>query len=31
MPEYVYRAVTKRGQIVRNKVESSNKSNLIKN
>lgn len=30
MPEYVYRAVTKRGQIVRNKVESSNKSNLIK-
>lgn len=30
MPEYVYRAVTKRGQIVRNKVESSDKSNLIK-
>jgi type IV pilus assembly protein PilC len=30
VPEYVYRAVTKRGQIVRNKVESSNKSNLIK-
>lgn len=30
MPEYVYRAVTKRGQIVRNKVEESNKNNLVK-
>ena len=30
MPEYVYRAVTKRGQIVRNKVEESSKNNLIK-
>ncbi len=30
MPEYVYRAVTKRGQIVRNKVEESSKNNLVK-
>ncbi|MCI9178031.1 MAG: type II secretion system F family protein [Clostridia bacterium] len=30
MPEYVYRAVTKQGQIVRNKVEESSKSNLVK-
>lgn len=30
MPEYLYRAVTKRGQIVRNKVEESSKNNLIK-
>lgn len=30
MPEYVYRAVTKRGQVVRNKVEESSKNNLIK-
>ncbi len=30
MPEYVYRAVTKRGQIVRNKVEEMNKNTLIK-
>lgn len=30
MPEYVYRAVTKRGQIVRNKVEETSKNNLIK-
>ena len=30
MPEYVYRAVTKRGQIVRNKVEESNKNSLVK-
>ena len=30
MPEYVYRAVTKQGQIVRNKVEESSKNNLIK-
>lgn len=25
MPEYIYRAVTRRGQIVRNKVEESSK------
>lgn len=30
MPEYVYRAVTKRGQIVRNKVEESSKNTLVK-
>lgn len=30
MPEYVYRAVTKNGQIVRNKVEESSKNNLVK-
>ena len=30
MPEYVFRAVTKRGQIVRNKVEESSKNSLIK-
>ena len=30
MPEYVYRAVTKRGQIVRNKVEDTNKNSLVK-
>lgn len=30
MPEYVYRAVTKRGQIVRNKVEEVSKNTLIK-
>ena len=30
MPEYVYKAVTKQGQIVRNKVEESSKNNLIK-
>lgn len=30
MPEYVYRAVTKRGQIVRNKVEATSKNNLVK-
>lgn len=30
MPEYVYRAVTKRGQIVRNKVEETSKNHLIK-
>lgn len=29
MPEYVYRAVTNRGQIVRNKVEETSKNNLI--
>ena len=30
MPEYVYKAVTKQGQIVRNRVEESSKNNLIK-
>ncbi len=30
MPEYIYRAVTKQGQIVRNKVEGTSKQNLIK-
>ncbi len=30
MPEYMYRAVTEQGQIVRNKVEESSKNNLIK-
>ena len=30
MPEYVYRAVTKQGQIVKNKVEESSKNNLVK-
>lgn len=30
MPEYIYRAVTSRGQIVRNKVEDVNKNTLIK-
>ena len=30
MPEYVYRAVTRRGQIVRNKVEESSKNTLVK-
>ena len=30
MPEYIYRAVTKRGQIVRNKVDAISKNNLIK-
>lgn len=30
MPEYVYRAITDKGQIVRNKVEESSKQNLIK-
>ena len=30
MPEYVYRAVTSKGQIVRNRVEDVNKNNLIK-
>ena len=30
MPEYVYRAVTKKGQIVKNKVEESSKNNLVK-
>ena len=30
MPEYVYRAVTKQGQIVRNKVEEVSKNTLVK-
>lgn len=30
MPEYVYRAVTPRGQIVRNKIEEASKLTLIK-
>lgn len=30
MPEYRYRAITKEGLVVRNKVESSSKQNLIK-
>lgn len=30
MPEYVYRAITKEGLIVKNKVESASKQNLIK-
>ena len=30
MPEYVYRAVTSKGQVIRNKVEDVNKNTLIK-
>lgn len=30
MPEYIYRAITKEGIIVKNKVESTSKQNLIK-
>ena len=30
MPEYTYKAVTKQGQIVKNKVEETSKNNLIK-
>ena len=30
MPEYVYRAITKEGVIVKNRVESTSKQNLIK-
>jgi len=30
MPEYVYRAVTSKGQIIKNKVEDVNKNSLIK-
>ena len=30
MPEYVYKAVTNQGQIVRNRVEASSKNNLVK-
>ena len=30
MPTYIYKAATKNGMIVRNRVESSSKQNLIK-
>ena len=30
MPEYIYRAVTSKGQIVRNRVEDVNRNTLIK-
>ena len=30
MPQYVYRAITREGIIVRNRVESTSKQNLIK-
>ena len=30
MPEYIYRAVTSKGQIVRNRVEDANKHTLVK-
>ena len=30
MPEYVYKAVTNQGQIVKNRVEASSKNNLVK-
>ncbi len=30
MPVYVYRAVTKTGVVVKNRVESSSRQNLIK-
>ena len=30
MPEYVYKAVTSKGQIVKNKVEETNRNTLIK-
>ena len=30
MPEYIYRAVTEKGQIVRNRVEDVNRNTLIK-
>jgi len=30
LPEYVYKAVTKQGQIVKNRVEESSKNNLVK-
>lgn len=30
MPEYLYKAVTKQGQIVKNRVEESSKNNLVK-
>ena len=30
MPEYIYRAVTSKGQVVRNRVEAVNKNNLVR-
>ena len=30
MPEYIYKAVTKQGQIVRNRVEDASKNTLVK-
>ena len=30
MPEYIYKAITSKGQIVRNRVEDVNKNNLVK-
>lgn len=30
MPEYIYRAITSKGQVVRNRVEDVNRNNLIK-
>ena len=30
MPEYVYRAITREGVIVKNRVESGNKQSLVK-
>ena len=30
MPEYIYRAVTERGQFVKNRVEDVNRNALIK-
>lgn len=30
MPEYVYKAVTKQGQVVKNKVEDDNKNSLVR-
>ena len=30
MPEYVYKAITSKGQVVSNKVEDVNKNTLIK-
>ena len=30
MPEYIYRAVTSKGQIVRNRVEDMSRNSLIK-
>lgn len=29
MPEYIYRAITSKGQIVRNRVEDVNRNTLI--
>ena len=30
MPEYIYKAVTSKGQIVRNRVEDANRNTLIR-